>query len=108
MRSGYNSLMALPGVGVSLADALYEKGFFSAEEISHSTVEDLTQQIRDIDEQTATTLIEAAEEAVLQAEAEQSAETQNEDTTQELPEEIPNTEAEVVSPAEQEEESDKE
>jgi N utilization substance protein A len=63
MRSGYNSLMALPGVGVSLADALYEKGFFSAEEISRATIEDLT-QIRDIGEVTATKLIQAASEAV--------------------------------------------
>ena len=58
MQSGYNSLMALPGVGISLADALYEKGFYSAEEISKSSVADLL-QIRGIDEQLAASLIEA-------------------------------------------------
>jgi N utilization substance protein A len=43
MQIGYDSLVALPGVGVSLADALYERGFYSAEEISHANVEDLIQ-----------------------------------------------------------------
>ena len=74
MQSGYNSLMALPGVGISLADALYEKGFYSAEEISKSSVADLL-QIRGIDEQLAASLIEAAQiqaekEAAEMAEAE--------------------------------------
>ncbi|MFZ7126097.1 MAG: transcription termination factor NusA [Desulfobacterales bacterium] len=59
MRSGYDSLVALPGVGISLADALYEKGFFSAEEISRATVDDLM-QVREIDEETAADLLEAA------------------------------------------------
>ena len=60
MQSGYDSLVALPGVGVSLADALYERGFYSAEEISHATVEDLI-QIRGIAEEKATKLIEASQ-----------------------------------------------
>jgi N utilization substance protein A len=60
MQSGYDSLVALPGVGVSLADALYERGFYSAEEISHATVEDLI-QIRGIGEEKATKLIEASQ-----------------------------------------------
>ena len=64
MRSGYDSLLALPGVGISLADALYEKGFFSADEISKATVEDLT-QIRGIGEEIANKLISAAEEVIL-------------------------------------------
>ena len=74
MQSGYNSLMALPGVGISLADALYEKGFYSAEEIGKSSVADLL-QIRGIDEQLAASLIEAGriqaeKEAAEMAEAE--------------------------------------
>jgi N utilization substance protein A len=74
MQSGYNSLMALPGVGISLADALYEKGFYSAEEIGKSAVADLL-QIRGIDEDLAASLIEAAQiqaekEAAEMAEAE--------------------------------------
>ena len=64
MRSGYDSLLALPGVGISLADALYEKGFFSADEISKATVEDLT-QIRGIGEEIANKLITAAEDVIL-------------------------------------------
>jgi N utilization substance protein A len=59
MRSGYDSLTQLDGVGISLADALYEKGYFSAEEVSKASVEELV-QIRDIDEEAAVTLIETA------------------------------------------------
>jgi len=60
MQSGYDSLVSLPGVGVSLADALYEKGFYSAKEISHATVEDLI-QIKGIGEEKANKLIEASQ-----------------------------------------------
>jgi N utilization substance protein A len=63
MQRGYDSLVALPGVGVSLADALYEKGFYSAEEVASATVDDLI-QIRGIGEETAVKLIEAAKEAL--------------------------------------------
>jgi N utilization substance protein A len=59
MQDGYDSLVSLPGVGISLADALYEKGFFSAEELTNSSVKDLI-QIRDIDEEKAMELIETA------------------------------------------------
>ena len=47
MRNGYDSLVALPGVSISMADALYEKGCFSAEELGNAAVEDLI-QIRDV------------------------------------------------------------
>ncbi|MBC8394700.1 MAG: transcription termination/antitermination protein NusA [Deltaproteobacteria bacterium] len=63
MKDGYDSLVGLSGVGISLADALYEKGFFSAEELSKATAEDLI-QIRGIGEEKATKLIEAAKSAV--------------------------------------------
>jgi N utilization substance protein A len=62
MQSGYDSLVALPGVGVSMADALYEKGFFSADEIAKAGIEDLV-QIRGIGEETARKLIHAAHDA---------------------------------------------
>ncbi len=65
MQSGYNSLMALPGVGISLADALYEKGYYSADEISKASMEDIL-QIRGVDEEIAVNLIEAAKEAAAQ------------------------------------------
>jgi N utilization substance protein A len=68
MQSGYNSLMALPGVGISLADALYEKGFYSAEEIAKAAREELM-QIRGVDDAMADSLIEAAQAAVEQAAA---------------------------------------
>ena len=60
MQTGYDSLVALPGVGISLADALYESGFYSAEEIAKAGIDDLT-QIRGIGEETAAKLLEAAE-----------------------------------------------
>jgi len=59
MQTGYDSLVALPGVGVSLADALYESGFYSAEEIANANLEDLV-QIRGIGEEKAARLLEAA------------------------------------------------
>jgi N utilization substance protein A len=59
MRNGYDSLTQLDEVGISLADALYEKGYFSAEEVSKATIEELM-QIRDIDEETAKRLIATA------------------------------------------------
>ncbi len=73
MRSGYESIVALPGVGVSLADALYEKGFFSTEEISIASIDDLM-QVRDMTEETAQELIDAARQAILEAEAQAEAE----------------------------------
>ncbi len=59
MRTGYDSLIALPGVGISMADTLYEKGFYSAEEIIKASVEDLI-RIRGIGEEKANKLIENA------------------------------------------------
>ena len=63
MQDGYDSLVALPGVSISLADALYEKGFFSAEEISNSSLEDLM-QIRGITEEKAIKLLKTAKKHV--------------------------------------------
>ena len=59
MREGYDSLVALPGIGISLADALYEKGFYSAEELSKASIEDLI-QIRGVAKGKATKLIETS------------------------------------------------
>jgi N utilization substance protein A len=68
MEVGYESLVQLPGVGVSMADALYEKGFFSVEELSNAAVEDLI-QIRGIGNDKASKLIEAAIAAVAESRA---------------------------------------
>ncbi|MBW1695176.1 MAG: transcription termination/antitermination protein NusA [Deltaproteobacteria bacterium] len=73
MKDGYDSLVALPNVGISLADALYEQGFYSAEELSKAPIEDLM-QVRGIDEKKAAELIELAAKAVQEAEAEAAAE----------------------------------
>jgi N utilization substance protein A len=68
MKSGYESLMALPDVDAGLADTLYEAGFFSVDEISIASLEDLM-PIRDISEDQARALISAARQAVLDAES---------------------------------------
>jgi N utilization substance protein A len=63
MQDGYDSLVSLPNVGISLADALYEKGFFSADELGKASVEDLI-QIRDITEEKAEQLIQTARDYI--------------------------------------------
>ena len=82
MKDGYDSLVALPGVGISLADALYEKGFFSAEEIGNTSIEDLI-RIRGIGEEKAKKLIKVAKDSLssLGAENERSKATISEETT---------------------------
>jgi transcription termination/antitermination protein NusA len=71
MQSGYNSLMQISGVGISLADALFEKGFYSAEELSSADIEDLV-QIRGIGEEKARQLIINARSAFKAAEAQKA------------------------------------
>jgi len=61
MRDGYDSLMELPHMNITLADTLYEKGFFSLEELSNASVDDLM-QISDVDRETAAHLIQSATE----------------------------------------------
>jgi N utilization substance protein A len=77
MQSGYDSLVAMEGMTVSMADALYESGFYSAEEVSHASVEDLM-QMRGIDEDTARQLIDAAEKRLVTQAAEEAAEAERE------------------------------
>lgn len=76
MRDGYDSLVAVPGISISLADTLYEMGFFSAEELSHASVEDLA-QVRELDPETAAALIRNAAVAAATA-AERQAEAASE------------------------------
>lgn len=77
MESGYDSLVQVDGVGVSMADALFEKGFYSAEELAAAEIDDLV-QIRGIGEEKAKQLITRAQDAVDRAEeaAAQEAEAQ--------------------------------
>jgi N utilization substance protein A len=82
MQSGYDSLIALPGIGISMADALYESGFYSAEEVGNAAPEDLI-QVRGIGEEKAQKLIAAAQAAVV--EAEQAEDTQEAELTETAP-----------------------
>ena len=63
MRSGYDSLIGLPGVGPSTADVLYEQGFYSIEELANASVEELI-QIKGISEKKAQTLLESARQTL--------------------------------------------
>jgi N utilization substance protein A len=60
MKEGYDSLVALPGMDMGLADALYESGVYSAEELSRCSVEDL-HHLRDMTEESVRDLIDAAQ-----------------------------------------------
>lgn len=60
MKKGYDSLVAIPEMEVGLADALYETGFYSADELSRSSVDDLM-QVRGMTEEKALELIDAAQ-----------------------------------------------
>jgi N utilization substance protein A len=60
MEKGYNSLVKISGVGTSMADALFEKGFYSAEELAEADIEDLV-QVRGIGEGKARQLVENAQ-----------------------------------------------
>lgn len=63
MRSSYDSLMSLPGIGASTADALYEQGFYSIEELANASVEELV-QIKGISDKKAQALLESAGQAL--------------------------------------------
>jgi len=71
LKNGYDSLVSLPGVGISLANSLIEKGFTSASEISNAAVSDLT-QIKGIATEKAEKLIRSAIDAVSKRNEEKS------------------------------------
>ncbi len=74
METGYDSLVNIAGVGVSMADALFEKGFYSAEELAAAEIEDLL-QIRGIGEEKAKQLIANAQTALKEGRANAAAAT---------------------------------
>ena len=106
MRDGYESLVALPEVSISLADALYEHGFYSAEELSLASVDDLA-TIRDIDPDQALALIEAAEEFVRNAaeEEQEAAEAAEAEQPDELDAATEDTASDDAEPSEELEEA---
>jgi N utilization substance protein A len=61
LREGYQSLLALPGIGEATADHLYEAGFASAEELAGAQIEELT-AISGISQQKAENFIQAAKD----------------------------------------------
>jgi len=79
MQDGYKSLEALPDVDTGLAGVLFEKGVHSAKILSRAPIEELLQINGIEDEKQATTLVEAAEQWVIEdaerkaAEAERAA-----------------------------------
>ncbi len=78
MKEGYDSLMDVEGVSVGLADTLYEKGFYSAEELSHAAVDDLV-QLKGIGDKKAQTLIDNAKIALEKQTAALKQDTQDDD-----------------------------
>jgi N utilization substance protein A len=63
MRAGYESLMELPGMGAGTADALYEHGLYSVEELASATLDELI-QIKGIGETKAQALLESAQQVL--------------------------------------------
>jgi len=60
LRTGYESLLSIPGVTQENVDDLYEAGFYSVEELSKASVDELV-QIKGIDAENGAALIEAAQ-----------------------------------------------
>ncbi|MGM0453696.1 MAG: transcription termination factor NusA [Thermodesulfobacteriota bacterium] len=63
LKSGFESLMNLPEMEESLANQLFEKGYFSTEDLSKATIEDLVADVA-MEEETAYQFIEAAKKEV--------------------------------------------
>ncbi|UCD87948.1 MAG: transcription termination/antitermination protein NusA [Desulfobacterales bacterium] len=81
MRTSYASLMGLPGIGASTADALYEQGFYSIEELANASVEELV-QIKGISDKKAQTLLESANQALEALDEDMPEETAGQDTSE--------------------------
>lgn len=86
MKQGYESLRQIDGVDAGMADLLFEKGFYSAEELANAEVEDL-RSIRGIGEEKGRELIGAAQTVVEenQRKDQNTAEASGQDAIQEEP-----------------------
>ena len=92
MERGHDTLLQIPGVDGSLANAMCEIGFFSADDIAGAAVDDLI-ELEGIDEASATALIRDAAKVAEQAAREQAAEEASPAPDKEVPgEEAPNEE----------------
>jgi N utilization substance protein A len=59
VKAGYNELLSLPGVTMAIADALHEKGFFTAKEVAEASPDELA-LVRGVGKGKAQGLIDAA------------------------------------------------
>lgn len=100
VKEGYDSLLSLPGVGESLAEALYDAGVASATDLSETPIEELT-PIKGIGEDKAQKLIDIARDFVSQQEAldEASAEAPAEEPTDNTPSEADEMDAGIADEA---------
>jgi N utilization substance protein A len=79
MKAGYESLLALPGMGASTADVLCEYGVYSAEDLVNTTVDQLM-QIKGIGAAKAVALLEAAQKALEETESDESGDAGDEES----------------------------
>jgi len=79
LKEGYDTLLALPGVGDATAENLYEAGFASAEELASAQLEELV-VIPGISQQKATSFIEAAQSFTAEKEETAAADEETGDT----------------------------
>ncbi len=61
VKEGYNELLSLPGVNMTMADALHEKGFFTARDVAEASPDELA-LVRGVGKTRAQALIDAAGE----------------------------------------------
>ncbi len=98
LKVGYDSLVRIPGVGEGLADALVEKGIYSADELAEASVEDLV-DIRGIGQEKADVLIENARQHVL--EVADAGELQEDEIGVEAEQEVQDQSEEAAAPVEE-------
>jgi len=61
MEKGYDSLVQISGIGAGVADAMFEKGIYSAEDLAGAEIDDLV-QVKGIGEEKAKQLIANAQQ----------------------------------------------
>ena len=79
LKEGYETLLALPGVGDATADNLYEAGFASAEELAGAQLEELV-AIQGVSQNKAIKFIEAAKNFMTEQEEAKAAEEEARET----------------------------
>jgi N utilization substance protein A len=85
MEKGYDSLVQISGIGAGMADAMFEKGFYSAEDLATAEIEDLV-QIKGIGEEKAKQLIINAQQYLSDEQVRKSLEDEADQAEQANPE----------------------